>query len=917
VADELNGWYSQSSLVKSASSGLSVGNLYDELQKGHLAKTDPERAPKSLFSDPMTLNYAMGFKNKRDSLSYDVMKRTAQQLSVIGAIIQTRCNQIANFSAPYRQTKSLGYQIKHRDPLHETTERELDFIKELEDFIYCCGKRHSQNQYTTRKRDDFETFLKKGVRDSLTYDALAFEIVPDVKGDPFEFLVVDGATIRIAAPSSIIGPNNSWFERDTKEVMGLPYKFSNLYSYDPHNPPAYIQLVNGQIQNVYYDNELAYCVRNPRSDIYVQGYGYGEREQLVTIITAHLYAEEFNRRQFLQGSAPRGLINLKGENFTGDQLETFRRQWRANVEGVENCLSGDTHVYTQEDGFQTLAKICGNKLEVPVHIWTGTSWETGLIYKTKEPKLLCRTKLNNGVTVETSPDHKFRVVGESGDTEWKAQSNLVIGDVVLVNKEDTSCDTKLICFDQEVTSEKLHLSSVFKYLTLVRDKNIKLDYTLLSDRERVDLNSILAGEDECSRPRLIRFLEKANIDVPEWFTKYQVASVSSLDNTGVYVPMYDVSVNHEDHMFIGNGVVLSNSWRTPILQAEQGVEWINLSNTNRDMEFGQWVEYLIKVSCFTSTTPVTMFDGSTKPIDQILPGDLVLSHTNVPRKVKNVQITDYSGQLVHLQAGFEYINATPEHPILVYIDGATTVWLPAKDITPGNFLIRGVDGQQVAVSEKCLSPYIGKVYNLEVEEEHTYLAHGYIVHNCAVYQIDPAELNFDLSGGVQQTPLFESSQEWKLKASKDKGLKPLLRFISKSINKHILHAIDDHYVFDFVGLDELTEQEKHELRKEQVASYMTLNEIRKAEDLEAIPMGDLPLNPAYIQMRAQMANEEQQKQAAQQQQAMGGVAPQGQPGQPQGPTNNNKPAASPLPYADNFGKSLEYDIDDWVDYARR
>jgi hypothetical protein len=562
---DLTGWYSQSSLSKSASNGIQIGNLADDLVKGHLGKMEAERAPKTLFTDPMSLNYAMGFKNKKDSLSYDVMRRTAQQLSIIGAIIQTRCNQIANFSAPYRQTKSLGYQIKHRDPLHETKDSELEFIKELEDFIANCGKRHAQNPYTTRRRDDFETFLKKIVRDSLTYDQSGFEIVPDLKGKPFEFLAVDAATLRLAAPSSIVGPNQSWFERDTREKFNAPFRFSNLYDFDPERPPAYIQVVNGQIQNVYYEDELAFGIRNPRTDIYVQGYGYGELEQLVSIVTSHLYAEEYNRRFFMQSSSPKGILNLKGENFTGDQLEAFRRQWKANVEGVEN------------------------------------------------------------------------------------------------------------------------------------------------------------------------------------------------------------------------------SWRTPILQAEQGVEWINLNTSNKDMEYGAWLEYLVKIST-------------------------------------------------------------------------------------------------------------------------------------AVFQIDPAELNFDLSGGVQQTPLFESSQEWKLKASKDKGLKPLLRFLAKLINKHIIQKIDDNYVFDFVGLDELTEQEKHELRKEQVASYMTLNEIRKAEDLEALPMGDLPLNPAYIQLRAQLANEEQQKQT-QQMNAMQG----GQPGQPppqpgqegQGPITNNKPAAAPMPYADNFGKSIDYDVDSWIDYARR
>lgn len=568
---DLSEWYTASSLSKSASQVVPVMSLADDLVKGSIRKTPAERAPKSAFTDPLAFNYAMGFKHKRDSMPFDMMRRVSQQLSLVAAILQTRCNQIASFSAPFRQTKSLGFVIKHKDPSHLTTRSEQEFIKDLENFVLACGH-PVQNPHTVRKRDDLETFLKKIVRDSLMYDQCTFEVVPDRRGRPFEFLAVDASTIRIAGPEeSLIGPNSTWIERESQELKGAPYKMRQMYEYDPANPPAYIQLVNGQVENVYQRDELAMGIRNPRTDIYIQGYGYGEIEQLVNILTSHLYAEEYNRRFFMQGSAPKGILNFKGENFTGEMLETFRRQWKANVEGVENA------------------------------------------------------------------------------------------------------------------------------------------------------------------------------------------------------------------------------WRTPILQAEQGVEWINLNPSNKDMEYGQWMEYLIKITS-------------------------------------------------------------------------------------------------------------------------------------AVFLIDPAELNFDLHGGVQQTPLFESSQEWKLKASRDKGLKPLLRFIEKLINEHVIDKIDDHFTFQFVGLDELTEQEKHELRKEQMASYMTLNEIRRAEDLDDMEFGDYPMNPTYIQMRGQMLQEEQQKA---QQQAMGAApapgaaAPGAAPGAAPAPTGATgepvQPATSgTTPYADNFGKSfVEIQLDEWVDDMRQ
>jgi hypothetical protein len=358
-----------------------------------------------------------------------------------------------------------------------------------------------------------------------------------------------------------------------------PYRALKLYEGTKYDKKAdFVQIINGQIENVYTRDEMVFGVRNPRTDIYIQGYGYGELEQLVTTVTAHLYAEEYNRRFFSQGSAPKGILNFKGDSMTPDQLEGFRRQWRANLEGVDN------------------------------------------------------------------------------------------------------------------------------------------------------------------------------------------------------------------------------SWRTPILQSEQGVDWIDLNPTNKDMEYGAWLEYLIKITC-------------------------------------------------------------------------------------------------------------------------------------GVFLIDPAEINFDLKGGVSQTPLFESSQEWKLKASRDRGLKPLLRFIAKMINENIISQIDDHFVFDFAGLEELTEQEKHTLYTEQVASYLTLNEVRRSDDLPDLEHGDIPMNPTYLQaMQQKMAAEQQQEQMDQQaaqmdaQNAMQQGAEGGEEG---GGMGESEDAVNAPEYSDSFGKSLvlpqsdgKYleidlnDLDDWKDSIR-
>jgi hypothetical protein len=374
-----------------------------ELEKSwkQLPNSDADRSQKTWMHDPLALQYSLGYKDRRFSLTYDVLKRIAGQLSIISAIINTRCSQVATFAQPYRWTKSLGFVVKHKDPDHTTTPAEVAFIKELEDFVMRCGKAE-RNPYSNIQRDDFETFLRKITRDTLQYDQVSFEIVPDRLNIPFEFLAVDASTIRIAADDRYVGVNASYHDR-TGFIPSMPARFANLYQGREYGVPSsggkapisYVQIINGQIENVYSSDELAFGVRNPRSDIYIQGYGYGELEQLITVVTAHLFTEEHNRRYF--------------------------------------CLPRHTKVFTL-NGIKTIEQCY---LEtIPNKIWTGTKWADYRVVKTGV-KRMCRLRTKGDYVVETSNNHRFYSIPENSTTglpEWKHQHELKVGDRVLLNK---------------------------------------------------------------------------------------------------------------------------------------------------------------------------------------------------------------------------------------------------------------------------------------------------------------------------------------------------------------------------------------------------------------------------------------------------------------------------------------------------
>jgi hypothetical protein len=165
---------------------------------------------------------------------------------------------------------------------------------------------------------------------------------------------------------------------------------------------------------------------------------------------------------------------------------------------------------------------------------------------------------------------------------------------------------------------------------------------------------------------------------------------------------------------------------------------------------------------------------------------------------------------------------------------------------------RQIQGQLSGVSGSWRTPIIsGKgvqwidLTRAQRDAEYMEYIHYLVRVTCAIFQIDPSEIGFDLTR-PQQQPLFEPPNEQRVKASRDKGLRPLLRFIANTINKHVIARHDDHFVLEFVGLDELTTQQQHELRREQVMSYKTLNEIRHELNLPPIDGGDIVLSQQYL-----------------------------------------------------------------------
>jgi len=281
------------------------------------AQTD---GPQTFFVNPYDFTSQYGlWRERRSALTWDTLRVMAEKNPIVSAIINTRIRQISSFSAPVSEQETtgndqLGFKIAHKDSNKKLTSGEEKYVLELENFITHCG--YVQPGQHRVGRDGFDIWLKKIVRDSLTFDAAVSELVPTRKGGIHSFYAVDAATIRLALTQ--------------QDDDGLDDK-------------KYVQVLNGQIVVDYEPDEIMYGIRNPTTNIKNNGYGIAELEQLVTIVTNIFNAMTHNAMFFKNGAAVKGLINIKtGKGQTGapnDQLEAFKRAWRAMVTGSQNAWS--------------------------------------------------------------------------------------------------------------------------------------------------------------------------------------------------------------------------------------------------------------------------------------------------------------------------------------------------------------------------------------------------------------------------------------------------------------------------------------------------------------------------------------------------------------------------------------------------
>lgn len=281
---------------------------------------------KSFFIDPLEFNANLGYKDKPFSLTYVTLKRMSKT-PIINSIIKTRKNQVADFAEPQENKYSTGFVIRKKpkggvEQKMDNKDKKIAFA--ITDFILKGGNT-SQWGY-----DDFDTFIRKIIEDSLVYDQMTFECVRNRRGQLESFIATDAATFRMADSFFDKDYDNVFFQRHGANVWKDRSDFGpKVHGYYP----AYVQVYQNMKVNEFYPWELCFGIRNPSTSIWANGYGCSELEELINVVTSMLWSDEYNRRFFSQGSAPKGFFRVKGTNNEA-ALQQFKQQWQSMITGV-------------------------------------------------------------------------------------------------------------------------------------------------------------------------------------------------------------------------------------------------------------------------------------------------------------------------------------------------------------------------------------------------------------------------------------------------------------------------------------------------------------------------------------------------------------------------------------------------------
>lgn len=290
--------------------------------------------PKSAIIDPANSYGVGGTRSKQAIVPFGTLRAMAK-VPAIAAILLTRKNQVSRHARRPRFDGDIGFKIGLKDIKAKMNDAQTKKAHEIEEFFLKTG--FAKNR---KRKDNFNTFLRKIVDDTLTLDVLTIETVQTIGGKLAEMWAIDGATIELVSNA----PVSDSYEPVVYEPMTNKGKRIA-------NEIAYVQRVSGQIVAEYSEEELAYAIRNPRTDIMTTDFGMSELEVLMEIVGGIINGVRYNTTYFTHSHLPQGVLSFVG-NYDDKTLEGFKRHWKQLTSGASGKWAVPVLAAKEGAGFQ-------------------------------------------------------------------------------------------------------------------------------------------------------------------------------------------------------------------------------------------------------------------------------------------------------------------------------------------------------------------------------------------------------------------------------------------------------------------------------------------------------------------------------------------------------------------------------------
>lgn len=234
------------------------------------------------------------------------LREIVHQVDLIKAIILTRQRQIEAFCRPENEQTRYGFRFVKKDGT-KLEEDEQKQVRRLQSWLLNCGDEEDPVRRRLLKRETMRGFVKKFVWDTLSGDACPVELERANKGALKGMYNVPFDTIRLCTEEGYQGDD---------EICA-------------------VQVIDDMPYVTYSHGDLVYEIRNPRTDLAVNGYGYAEPEMVVRILTAYLNSFHYNASGLDRNSIPRGILQIYGD-YQPSQLRAFQSRFSAMMNGVTN-----------------------------------------------------------------------------------------------------------------------------------------------------------------------------------------------------------------------------------------------------------------------------------------------------------------------------------------------------------------------------------------------------------------------------------------------------------------------------------------------------------------------------------------------------------------------------------------------------